>query len=240
MTRKREKTGGSRILNINATVERRWLFVFLAFALPLLLAPSATRAQSIGIVGGLNYGSLGDVEIADARTTYENRAGYHVGLYVDLPVGPIAVRPGVRYMDAGQLFSGLTQALGDETDGSIDEGLDDFDVRMFVIPVDVRLRLPFPLIKPYVFAGPELRFVSSSDGDGGLAEHLSNNEVAGNLGVGAQLSLPGVGLTLTPEARYTIGLTGLMGEDISVAGQTFQTSGAQRVNMFFLSLGLEF
>ncbi len=225
---------------MNTITDRRWKFSILVIAASLLLLPLTTRAQSVGVVGGLNYGSVEDVSISDARTTYDNRSGYHIGLYLDVPLGPIAIRPGVRYVEAGRLFSGLSEALRDETGGSIGEGMDNFNVNMFVIPVDVRLQLPFPLIQPYAFAGPELRFPGASDDDTDLADDLSDNEVAGNLGVGAQISLPGVGLTLTPEARYTIGLTGLMGEDITVGGQTFETSESQNVNMFFLSLGLEF
>lgn len=225
---------------MNFLAGRRLQSSVLLFAMALLLLPVSTRAQDVGIVGGLNYGSVNDVSISDARTTYENRSGYHIGLYLDLGLGPIAVRPGIRYINAGRLFAGLSETLRDETGGAIGEGFDDFNVNMFVIPVDVRLQLPFPLIQPYAFAGPELRFPDASDGDSDLTDDLSDNEVAGNLGLGAQVTLPGLGMTLTPELRYTIGLTGLMGEDISVGGQTFQTSESQRVNMFFLSLGLEF
>ena len=75
MTGKPVKTSGNALLNIRATNRSPWLFVFLALVLSLLLVPAATGAQSIGIVGGLNYGSLDDVSIADARTTWRQYSG---------------------------------------------------------------------------------------------------------------------------------------------------------------------
>jgi hypothetical protein len=220
--------------------DKRLQSSLLVFFVTLLLLPVTTRAQDLGIVGGLNYASVNDVSIADAQTTYDNRSGYHIGLYFDIALGPIAVRPGIRYVQAGRLFSGLSEALRDETGGTVPDDFDEFDVNMFVIPVDLRLQLPFPLVQPYAFAGPELRFPGASDSGAELSENLRDNEMAGNLGLGAQVSLPGLGITLTPEARYTIGLTGLMGETVTVGGQTFETSDSQKVNMFFLSLGVEF
>lgn len=205
----------------------------------LLLVPVTAQAQSVGIAAGANFSSVEDVDIGDARASYENRSGYHLGLYVDVPVGPIAVRPGIRYIEAGRLFSGFSDAV-DEGDPDLGEEFDDFNVSMFTIPIDVRIRLPFPLIKPYAFAGPELRFPNAGDDDSELADDLEDSEVAGNLGLGAQISLPGVGMTLTPEIRYAIGLTGLMGDDITVGDRTFDSSDGQNMNTFFVTLGVEF
>lgn len=218
----------------------RFRFCIPLFLSVLLCLPLQGRAQDLGIVAGLNYGSVEDVDFGDAETTYQERSGYHVGIYLDLGLGPFAVRPGVRYIEAGPLFNGLSDALRDDQGVGVAEGLDNFDVNMFVVPVDIRLELPFPLVQPYAFGGPEMRFASTSSASSDLADDLRQNELTGNLGVGAQITVPGIGVTLSPEARYTFGLTGLMGETINVAGRSFETAGAQKVNMFFLSLGLQF
>lgn len=213
-----------------------WPFVVLLVA--LLGVHASASAQGFGVIGGLNYTSVDDVSYQDARATFENRSGYHLGVYLDLPLGPIAVRPGVRYLDAGPIYEGLGNVVGGSGD-SFDGLRDDFDVSFISVPVDASLGLPLPIINPYAFAGPEFRLQRAPDAPPELTEELEDWSYIGNLGLGAEVSLPGFGVTLRPEIRYSFGLSNLIDEEITLAGQTFTAADQRRSESFFISLGIE-
>lgn len=205
------------------------LVAVLGFSVPV-------SAQGFGVIGGLNYTSVDDVTYQNARATFENRSGYHLGVYLDLPLGPLAVRPGVRYLHAGPIYEGI----GDVVEGSGDSFVrDDFDVSFVSVPVDASLSLPLPIIDPYAFAGPEFRFQRAPDAPPELTAELEDWSYIGNLGLGAEISLPGSGVTLRPEIRYSFGLSGLIDEEITLAGQTFTATDQRRSESFFISLGIE-
>lgn len=203
----------------------------------VLSLPLAAQAQNFGVVAGLNYSSLDNVNFENRTTAYESRSGYHIGAYFDFAIGPLGIRPGVRYIEAGPLFKGISQAIQQQTGVNVQ---DDFNINFVMIPLDVRLRMPLPVVKPYVFGGAELRFPMASNAAAELEDDLSPRKTAGNLGVGGEISVPTFGVTLVPEARYTFGLSGLMGETFDVGDYQFETIESQQLNMFFLTLGLQF
>ena len=181
----------------------------------LLWAPAPARALiDTGLSGGINFASLDDIDIGDASTSYESRTGYHVGLYAKGGLGPLAVRAGVVYLNAGPLFEGLT----DEVDlpSSFE---DDFDVRFLAVPIDLHYRLPTPMLTPYILVGPELRFDVTSADD--FDDNMKSTYFAGNIGVGAEFSLPILELSIAPELRYSFDLTGMTDEDLSIGGNTY-------------------
>ena len=77
------------------------------------------------------------------------------------------------------------------------------DLSLIEVPVDVRLRLaPTPVLTPYLMgrSGLPLSPTPSSDS---FDDALEKVNVAGNIGAGLELSLPGIALTFYPEVRYT-------------------------------------
>lgn len=188
-----------------------------------LLSPLSAQAQGgLGVTAGLNFNKLGDIQINSSDATFDNRSGWHIGLWFDLPLGPVSVRPGVRYMDAGQLFETEETVIGDVP------GIVNADVSLIEIPIDVRFRFGTPFISPYVMAGPVLRFPSGGDDDDFELESLS---YAGGLGVGLEVGFGGI--RLFPELKYTFGLS-RFGKEF--AGIEPEEDG--KLNTIMLSLGV--
>ena len=203
----------------------------LFFVFALAGAPDA-HAQ-LGVAGGVNFDRLSDIEDSDnTDLSFENATGYHVGLFYEFGAGPLRIRPGVFYMDVGSFdFQG-------ESDPS-DQIQEEFDLSLVEVPVDLRYTIfPLPIAKPYLTAGPVFRFnVSENEGFEETAEDFS---FAGNVGGGLEISLPGSNLTLTPELRYSFGLTPVA-QDFEAAGFGFSAEDDEtQLNNFMLRLGVSF
>jgi hypothetical protein len=156
--------------------------LFLAALVAALSPVAAAQIPSFGGAIGLNFASLGDAGTVDL----DNATGFHAGVYADLGLGGVSVRPGLFYVRAGRVLTS-------------DENVD-----WIAIPVDVRLSTGTPLIKPYALAGPEARIPVNQvfvDGTRSFA-------LAANVGVGLE-----VGGFLLPnafaEVRYGLDLSGL-------------------------------
>lgn len=189
-----------------------------------LFLPAVVHAQNLGLSVGANFNELSDIDTGDREATFDNATGWHVHLWYDLPVGPVALRPGIRYMDAGEVLKGETD-LGD-----LDE---DATLSVIEVPVDVRFRFTMPLITPYVMVGPVLRFPTSSDDDG---DRFKSFSLAGGAGLGVELGLGS--LRLYPELKYTFGITRFTEDEYELGGITIEPDESQRLNAIMLSLGI--
>lgn len=184
-----------------------------------------THAQGLGISAGGNFDNLSDIE-GDAQASFDNAASYHVGLFYDLTFGAIALRPGVIYVDVGAF----------DADGDFASEVDKLDIRLIEVPVDARVRLgTAPQFKPYALAGPVLRFNASNDDF--TKDNIKDVSVGAGVGVGLELTVPGVGLTLYPEFRYQFGLSDFWDDDIEAANTTFSPSDSQ-LSTYMLRLGV--
>lgn len=180
----------------------------------------------MGISAGANFNSLGDIETGDRSATLENVTGWHVHLWFDLPVGPVALRPGIRYMDAGRLFES-SRAAGFEN------GLDDEQVVTFLeMPLDVRLRMTMPMVTPYLLAGPLLRFTTDTNNE----DRLEQFSLAAGAGVGAELGI--AGLRFYPELKYSFGITRFTKNEYQIGDVMISPDEDQRLNALMLSLGI--
>ena len=191
----------------------------------LLVGTAALQpAQAqLGVAAGLNFQSLDDFDTGNAEATYESSTGYHVGLFYDLAVGPLALRPGLFYRDIGGY------AVNDEN----------FDINLIEVPLDVRFRLfALPFVKPYLLASPVLNF---PQGDDAFGEGLEDFAVSGNVGLGVEFSLPGVGFRLMPEFRYAFGLQSYFSdEEFELGGFTFDPSDTPNESAYMLRLNVGF
>jgi hypothetical protein len=198
----------------------------LAALLIGLAAPTLSMAQGMGISAGANFNSLGDIESGDRTATLDNVTGWHVHLWFDLPLGPVAFRPGVRYMDAGKIFD------PEETEGFATDFIDDEVVTFLEVPLDVRLRMTLPLVTPYVMAGPVLRFATDTNNE----DRLESFSLAAGAGVGLEVGL--AGLRFYPELKYTFGVTSFTEEEYSIGDVIITPDEEQRLNAVMLSLGI--
>ena len=197
--------------------------------LALLLAhavSSQTASAQLGIAVGGNFNELSDID-SDPPTTFDNATGFHVGVFYDLGVGPVALRPGLFYMDAGDF-----DATGDGFEAQ------NFDLQFIEVPVDVRFNvLTAPIVRPYVLAGPVLRFAQTSDDD--FKDSLNEISYAANVGFGLEIGPPVGGFTLYPEIRYAFGVSSIT-NDNEFLGASFTADEDQQFNAFMLRLGVSF
>lgn len=194
----------------------------LLLALALAFTQTAS-AQGLGLSVGANFNDLSDIDTGSSEATFDNASGWHLHLWVDLPAGPVAVRPGIRYMDAGAIFQNDDFAIPDEDEA----------VSLLEIPIDLRYRFTVPIVTPYILAGPVLRFPTGNDDD---QDRLQSFSVAGGLGVGAELGF--AGFRLFPELKYTFGITRFTEEEYQIGNVTFEADEAQHLNAIMLSLGV--
>ena len=184
-------------------------------ALLLLLAslgwmalPQASSAQ-IGIVGGLNFESLDDIEASgqDVGANFESSTGYHVGLVFNRDLAVLGLRLGAIYRRVGEYEVAGTEGGGAST----------LELSTIEIPLDLKYRLALPVVTPYAMAGPQVSFpIGNGSGVGGDAfeDSLEDVNLSGNVGAGVEFNL--AGLRLTPELRYEFGVTSVFGDDLEI------------------------
>ncbi len=194
-----------------------------------LYLPSARAQIGFGVVGGGNFSSLNEIQANGSLVSFDNAASFHAGVFLDIGLGPLSVRPAVLYLNAGELFKGASFLTEDN-----------FNVTYVTIPVDVNFEMGVGPLKPYIFAGPEFRLLNSADVPVSLEDDLQSFTMGASAGLGLKITLPGVGLKLYPHLRYSFGISDFTDRTYEVQGVTVDTGGDSRVNMWLLSLGVGF
>lgn len=191
----------------------------------LLLGMAALPAQAqLGVTGGLNFNSASDIETTanpDDNATFDNATGYHLGLVYDIGTGPLNLRPGILYRKVGTYEFPNSR----------------YDVTAIEVPVDLRLTvIPTPVVSAYVLGGPNVIFPQSENE---FEDEMEEVSFTFNVGVGADVELPGAGLTLQPEFRYEFGATDYVDDDFDIGGTTFQPT-ERKLSAFALRLNVLF
>lgn len=173
----------------------------------LFLPGSADAIVKIGATGGFSFSDLSDIELGDTETTYDSKTGYAVGGFAQITAGPIAIRPGLLWVNAGPLYEGLAAS----TEIDFDDG---FDVTFFAIPIDFLYRIPLGVVSPYIVAGPEFRFNTTSSSD--FEDNFKSSIMMGAVGAGIEFTLPATGISIAPELRYEFDLNGVLEDDFMI------------------------
>lgn len=206
------------------TNERSLKVFVLLIALTVTGGVGTAHAQ-LGVAGGLNFESLGDIQAGSAKGTFENATGYHVGVFFDLNAAPVAVRPGIFIRDVGEVAF------------RFNETSEKVNLSFIEVPVDVRVPLlAAPLVKPYLLAGPVLSFPRSSDKE--FDDSLEDISVSATVGAGVQVTIPAVGLRLFPELRYAFGISGFLKDTIEVGGVSVGAEDSVTASAFMIRLGV--
>ncbi len=199
-----------------------------ASLLTLLLLTALPAKAQLGAAVGLNYESFNDVDFGSRQAALESASGYHIGIFYDLAVGPVAIRPGVFYRSINNLEFKAADVLS---------GSRKVDINMVDVPIDLRFRMSTPVVKPYLLAGPVFSFASTSDKNE-FADAIKDIGVAANIGVGVEVGLPGLSLRLFPEIRYGFGISRFMDENFEVGTTNFSAQDTQHINTLQVRLGV--
>ncbi len=153
--------------------------------LAVILGLNSIHAQSSwGLRGGLNYNSNGAFlsEISEVYKNPKSNAGYHIGLFKKIDLLGFFLRPELVYTSTSSSYNG-----------------DD----LIMSKIDLPLNLGSGFIGPtYIFAGPNLQYVLSSEFEGvHTASSLKDITVGANIGLGISLNKINIDL------RYERGLT---------------------------------
>lgn len=205
-----------------------YLLVFCLVAVTILPSQSARGQAQFGIVGGANFAALSDIQANNQAISFDNATAFHAGLFVDLKLGPINLRPAAYYLNAGALFEGSTVFQNDT-----------FDLAYVTIPVDLIVNFGLGPIQPYLFVGPEFRIFTPSgipaEVEAGLQDFVFN----GTAGLGVKFQAPGLGVTLYPHLRYSFGISSYTNDSYQFEGVSVEANDAN-VRMWLLSLGIGF
>ena len=197
-------------------IGRRWLWAGLALA---CMTPTAAEAQ-IGLVAGYNRDTLGEFLPDNGFDLTDLSDGFHGGVFLNLNLSAFSLRPTLVYHSISGL---VAEAEGERLD---------FDISMVEIAADVRYRLPAPVLRPYLVAGPVFAFPSSNVDS--VKDVLNDQATRLEAGIGLELNF---GITLWPEIRYGRSLSALMGSDIQIGDSRLRGDGEPRLDTFTIRLG---
>lgn len=169
--------------------------ILFAMCFMLLAETAFSQAQlSVGLKGGLNFSKL-DLN-SSVATNYDNRTGYHAGLFTLVKFGPFGIQPEVIFSKQGSTYTVSTT---------------NYEANFDYINVPIILKFYLPL-KINLQAGPQFGFLSASELIN-TATGVKDPKSAGDLfsktsdvaiAVGAGWDLP---FGLTVDFRYNIGLS---------------------------------
>ncbi len=198
---------------------RSALFLVAVAGIGLTAQAAAQSRPEVGLKAGMTFGDISNKGVLPG--SLDTRNGAAVGFYVGANTGVIGFGAEALYAQRGAKSS---QALA-----TAKTRLDYVD-----IPVYLKVNLPTPGVRPYLFAGPQFSFeVKCQRGNGtecGSREGESKTDYAGVIGGGVRL---GGSLGLTLEGRYVYGL-----KDLKLTTLTDEQSFKNRTFMLLLGVGL--
>lgn len=180
-----------------------------AAVLALTLVATPAHAQ-LGIGAGLNYNRLDDIDVGDANATYESSTGLHFGAFLNLGTETFSIRPGVFYHQLGKY------ELPDQ---------EELELSAVEVPLDMRLTIaPSGMVDAYLLGGPVVTFPRCKEFD----QAVEDWQLTADVGVGLDIDVPGLGIGLMPELRYSFGVTDYLSEQFTVGQFTVIPDDSQR------------
>lgn len=212
-------------MNLNASLTTCLLALFFLIAAAF---PTTGKAQ-FGLSAGLNFNQLDEIETETIQADLRNTTGYHFGIFYDLALGPVALRPGIMY-----------RHIGDYRIANIDlpDQILEYDLNVIDVPIDLRLRLlPQSPVSPYLLAGPVISFPQAEDE---FDDGVEDVGLSADIGAGLSIEIPSAAITLMPELRYEIGTTPFIQDEFEVGDATIRPQDSPRLNSFVLRLNVRF
>jgi hypothetical protein len=171
------------------------VLVIAAFAGLLALPQPAAADVQFGIKVGGNMAKPTGVDAQDPLATVKSRVGFTGGIFLAFNFGKVVtLQWEALYTMKGATYVALDDSYTDKLYGDYIE-----------IPLLLKIRIPLPVIQPFVFAGPSVGFKLSEKVESSgvpLGETLfKNNDYGAIFGAGLNL-----GRNFMLDVRYSLGL----------------------------------
>jgi hypothetical protein len=170
----------------------------IAACVGLLALPQPARADvQFGIKAGGNMAKPTGLDAQDPLATLKNKVGFNGGVFLALNFGRVVtIQWEALYTMKGATYVALDDSYTDKLYADYIE-----------VPLLLKLRIPLPVIQPFVFAGPTVGFklqekLESNGEEVPLTENLlKNNDYGAIFGAGLNL-----GRNFMVDVRYSLGL----------------------------------
>jgi len=170
----------------------------IAVCVGFLALPQPARADvQFGIKAGGNMAKPTGLDARDPLATLKNKVGFNGGVFLALNFGRVVtIQWEVLYTMKGATYVALDDTFTDKLYADYIE-----------VPLLLKLRIPLPVIQPFVFAGPTVGFklqekMESNGEEVPLTENLlKNNDYGAIFGAGLNL-----GRNFMVDVRYSLGL----------------------------------
>jgi hypothetical protein len=170
----------------------------IAVCVGLLALPQPSRADvRFGIKAGGNMAKPTGLDAQDPLATLKNKVGFNGGVFLALNFGRVVtIQWEALYTMKGATYVALDDTFTDKLYADYIE-----------VPLLLKLRIPLPVIQPFVFAGPTVGFklqekLESNGEEVPLTENiLKNNDYGAIFGAGLDL-----GRNFMVDVRYSLGL----------------------------------
>ena len=168
-----------------------------------LINLSFAQKIDVGVKAGLNYNFGGDLSelVQGAADNFENvitgaddKAGYHVGLWMKVRLLGFYVRPEIVYTQLNNSYNSTATNLSS-----------DFKTRKIDIPILFGTKVIGPL---HVFAGPAFQYITNSDFNQNEIQNISTNDFSVGLQLGTGLELGKLGVDVRWEKGFSNDLDG--------------------------------
>jgi hypothetical protein len=171
------------------------LLLVAAFAGLLVLPRPAAADVQFGIKAGGNMARPTGADADDPLATLKSRVGFTGGIFLAFNFGRVVtIQSEVLYTMKGATYVALDDSYTDKLSADYIE-----------IPLLLKLRIPTPVVQPFVFAGPSVGFKLKEklESNGVPLDEtiLKNNDYGAIFGAGVN-----VGRNFMVDVRYSLGL----------------------------------
>lgn len=174
------------------------IVLVIALVAGLLALPQPARAGvQFGLKAGGNMARPTGLDAQDPMATLKNKVGFTGGLFLAFNLGPVVtIQWEAVYTMKGATYVALDDSYTDKLYADYIE-----------VPLLLKLRIPTPIIQPFVFAGPSVGFklkekLQSNGADVPLTQALlKNNDYGAIFGAGLNL-----GRNFMVDVRYSLGM----------------------------------
>ncbi len=179
-------------------MKRLTTVLVIALFAGLLALPQPARADvQFGIKAGGNMARPTGIDAQDPAATLKNKVGFNGGIFLALNFGRVVtIQWEALYTMKGATYVALDDSYTDKLYADYIE-----------VPLLLKLRLPLPVIQPFVFAGPTVGFklqekLESNGQEVPLSDNLlKNNDYGAIFGAGLNL-----GRKFMVDVRYSLGM----------------------------------